>query len=80
VLTAILCLAPALALVLPLLLRRYPGERLLVVVAERRRTRWPLPRSSVARRRLPRLPAVRGGQLLARSLAVRPPPLAPAAH
>lgn len=67
-----LCLAPALALGALLTLQRYPGERILARQVTRRR----LPRP---RRRAPLVRAVetvspRGGLLLARSLAVRPPP------
>jgi len=73
---AILCLLPALALALPLLARRYPGERaLLVLRGERRRPHWPRPRSSASSARRVRVTAVRGGLLIGRALAVRPPPL-----
>lgn len=73
-LNGLLCLVPAMALAGALLARRYPGERLLVRLAGRgRRTR---------RRRPPLVPTPiriaaltpRGGLLLGRSLAVRPPP------
>jgi hypothetical protein len=71
----LLFLAPALLLVLPLLARRYPGERSLLRLAGRRRA------PSAQRRRVqrpPRRPArrvlPRGGALIASSLAVRPPP------
>jgi hypothetical protein len=77
--SAILFLLPALALIVPLLLRRYPGERLLVELSRRRYERRPRPRSSVAIVRPSPVLAVRGGLLLARSLAVRPPPLASSA-
>jgi hypothetical protein len=65
---------PALALPLLLMLRRYPGERALIALSAARRTRrWPaLRRACVAPRAHIDLP--RGGLLLARSLAVRPPP------
>jgi hypothetical protein len=70
-----LSMLPALLLTLPLLLRRYPGERII--------RRWQGAARSASRRprsvRLPRLPigsaVARGGLLLARSLAVRPPPV-----
>jgi hypothetical protein len=73
--SAILFLLPALALIVALLARRYPGERLLVAFSGRRRKRRPRPRPSTARltRRAP-VEVVRGGLLLGRSLAVRPPP------
>jgi hypothetical protein len=69
-----LYLLPALVLVLALLVKRYPGERLLVALAARR------VRHVRARARL--LPAVRGielpvphgGRLIAVSLAGRAPP------
>jgi hypothetical protein len=69
-----LCLLPALALAAPLLMRRYPGERALAGLAAARRSRWPRPRAAVPRtgRRLTVAP--HGGQLIARALAVRPPP------
>jgi hypothetical protein len=70
----LLGLMPALLLALTLLARRYPGERLLLAARVARRSRRPRPRSAAPRR--PRLVAAvaRGGLLLARSLAVRPPP------
>ncbi len=73
----LLCLLPLLAAIVPLLARRYPGERTLLAL--RRRERAPLPRP--ARRLAAARPGVatvaRGGLLIARSLAVRPPPPAP---
>lgn len=72
---AILYLLPALVLAIPLLTRRYPGERALVGLRRAaERARWARPRSSVPARRRVVLVAVRGGLLLGRSLAVRPPP------
>ncbi len=72
---AFLCLLPALALALPLLARRYPGERVLLALREERRLTLAAASSSVPRsRRVPTV-AVRGGLLLGRALAVRPPPL-----
>jgi hypothetical protein len=71
----LLCLAPALALMATLLVRRYPGERLLLRLAPRRRNRRLRPvalRPSLSRR--PTL-MPRGGLLMGRSLAVRPPPV-----
>ncbi|HEY5194856.1 MAG TPA: hypothetical protein VIJ39_13440 [Solirubrobacteraceae bacterium] len=69
-----LCLLPALALAAPLLLRRYPGERMLVGIRGTRHLRWPRPRSSVPLAARTLAVAVHGGLLIARSLAVRPPP------
>jgi hypothetical protein len=74
VLHAILYLLPALLLVIPLLARRYPGERALIGLRRVERARWPRPRSSMAMRRRVVLVAVRGGRLIGCSLAVRPPP------
>lgn len=71
--SALLTMLPALAFAALLLMRRYPGEG--VLIARRR--------SSRKRRREPFKPrafqdllvaAVRGAQLMGRSLAVRPPP------
>ena len=74
--SGLLFLLPALSLAIALLARRYPGERRLLALRRREpHVRWPRPRSSVSvRARVPLL-AVRGGLLIARSLAVRPPPL-----
>jgi hypothetical protein len=70
-----LCLLPVLALATPLLLRRYPGERVLLSrlgtpVAPRRRRATSSRRWALA----PRTLVPRGGLLVASSLAVRPPP------
>ena len=73
-----LCLLPALALALPLWLRRYPGERMLATLsrADQSRTdRGVCLRTLSSSRTV--LVAVRGSLLLACSLAVRPPPTAP---
>jgi hypothetical protein len=72
---AVLYLAPALLLATALLAGRYPGEVLLERIAARRAAR---PRAERAEARdhprsLARV-AVRGGLLLARSLAGRAPP------
>jgi hypothetical protein len=72
----LLCLAPVLLLAATLFARRYPGERLLAALADRRQSRQLRPRAS---RRSPRRPDVRvprGGLLMAFALAVRPPPAA----
>jgi len=74
VLHALLCLSPAIALAIPLLARRYPGERVLQSRRHARRARWPHPRSSARQRRRVVLQLVRGGRLIGRSLAERPPP------
>jgi hypothetical protein len=74
VLHALLCLSPAIALAIPLLARRYPGERVLL---ERRRAQplnWSRPRSSARPRRSIVLQLARGGRLIGCSLAERPPP------
>lgn len=73
-LQAILCLLPALLLAIPLLARRYPGERALIALRQESRVRWPRPRSSAVTRSEVLLVAAHGGLLIARSLAVRPPP------
>jgi hypothetical protein len=75
VLHALLCLSPVLALAIPLLARRYPGERTLLALRGEQSRKWPRPRSCgpSAARRVVSLTA-RGGQLIARYLAVRPPP------
>jgi hypothetical protein len=69
-----LCLLPALVLAVPLLMRRYPGERVLAGMSGERRSRWPRPRASAPRLGRVLTVAPHGGQLIARSLAVRPPP------
>jgi len=74
VIHALLYLAPAILLAIPLLARRYPGERALIALRRIERTRWPRPRSSVPARRRMVLGVVRGGRLIGSSLAVRPPP------
>ncbi len=73
---AALCLLPALALAAPLLMRRYPGERTIVLLSgARRRPRRTHPRCIRPRVRLVAVViGPRGGLLLARCLAVRPPP------
>ncbi len=80
VLTGILCLLPALALAATLLAKRYPGERALARLADpKRRMRWERPRASAPRAARAFTVAAHGGLLIARSLAVRPPPAALAA-
>jgi hypothetical protein len=75
VLHAILCLLPALALALPLLARRYPGERALIALRGSPRARRPRPRFSASTCHSVVLAAIQGGLLIGRSLAVRPPPV-----
>jgi hypothetical protein len=69
-----LCLLPAFAFAVPLLMRRYPGERMIVALSHSGQARWAHPCSSVPRTRPIVRVLARGGLLLARSLAVRPPP------
>lgn len=76
VLYAILCLLPAFVLAIPLLAHRYPGERVLLALRRERRDHWPHPVSSASSRgRLLVVAVARGGRLIGRSLAVRPPPV-----
>ncbi len=75
-LSAVLCLLPVLVLMLPLLVRRYPGERVLVSLRGEERRRWPRPCVRVRTYRRITVATPRGGLLLGRGLAVRPPPLA----
>jgi hypothetical protein len=68
-------MVPAVALLAVLSARRYPGERLLVRLADRRPSRRPA--AAAEARRATRGPAVqvpRGGLLMGFALAVRPPP------
>lgn len=74
-LTGILFLLPALLLAMVLFARRYPGERMLVGARNARHTRWPRARSSMPRAPRAFTVAPHGGLLIARSLAVRPPPV-----
>jgi hypothetical protein len=74
VLHALLCLAPALALGLLLLARRYPGERALVAMRRRERPRLPRAERSLPNGAREVTMVVRGGLLIGSSLAVRPPP------
>jgi hypothetical protein len=70
----LLCLAPALLLTATLLLRCYPGERLLAALSGGSHTQRP--RTSASRPSLgrPHARVPRGGLLIACALAVRPPP------
>jgi predicted small integral membrane protein len=72
--TSALCLLPALALAAPLLLRRYPGERALADLSAVARPRRLRPRASVPHTGRLLTVAPHGGLLIARALAVRPPP------
>jgi hypothetical protein len=74
VLHAILYLLPAVVLAIPLLARRYPGERALVGLHRAQIRRWARACSSAPARRRVLLILVRGGRLIGCSLAVRPPP------
>jgi hypothetical protein len=74
VLHALLCLSPVVALAVPLLARRYPGERVLLAHSRAEAIRWPRPRSAARPRRRAVALLARGGQLIGRSLAERPPP------
>ena len=71
---ALLCISPAIALAIPLLMRRYPGERVLLMGKRSEPARWPRPRSAQRSRRRVVGQLVRGGRLIGRSLAERPPP------
>ncbi|HTR88571.1 MAG TPA: hypothetical protein VMG62_00505 [Solirubrobacteraceae bacterium] len=75
-LQGLLFLAPFLALLAVLLARRYPGERVLQSLRRRPRARRlrSCPRALQCGRLV--VETVRGGLLIGRSLAVRPPPLA----
>lgn len=72
--TALLCLLPALLLACLLVSRRYPGERALIALRQRPRANWPRARSAKSPRARPLAVVIHGGLLIARSLAVRPPP------
>jgi len=76
----LLFLAPALALALAMLVRRYPGERQIVALAARRRRAAPRPAPTrvlvVTAARGPSALVPRGSALLACALATRPPPVA----
>ena len=74
--SGILYLLPALMLAVVLLARRYPGERTLLALrpAGAPRRSHARSRSRVPARRRVLLVLVRGGLLIARFLAVRPPP------
>jgi len=74
VIFGLLCLLPALLLAAPLLLRRYPGERLLVRLGGRPRRRRPRPSAAPHVRPTPATRVPRGGLLMGFALAVRPPP------
>ena len=68
-----LCALPAIALALLLAARRYPGEHIIAALSGYRgRRKRSCPSAPVAVQR--ELVAPRGGLLLGRSLAVRPPP------
>ncbi len=66
--------APLVTVLVPLMLGRYPGERIIAAITERRR-RPVRPRRSLGPVRRPLFVLMpRGTSLMALSLAVRPPP------
>lgn len=70
---SVLCTLPALVLFVALAVRRYPGERVLLLLGEaRRKPTRRAPASTQLAHSEVAMP--RGGLLLACSLAVRPPP------
>ncbi len=70
----LLALIPALLLFVTLVLGRYPGEHAIArAIAARMPRRLRAPRAIAARRRAP-YAGLRPGELIARSLATRPPP------
>ena len=72
---ALAYMLPPLLLLAVLVLWRYPGECVLLsLMRPRRRTRLRTGAQTLAPRRRPWAITPRGGDLLARSLAVRPPP------
>ena len=72
----LLFVAPALLLALPLLLGRYVGEqRMLALLRPLRRARAVRAPARLGTRRSAPVPLYRASELIARSLAVRPPPL-----
>ena len=73
----LLAMAPALLLLALIWCGRYPGERLIGLLAARTARPRRAPASAGARRYTPRLMA-RGGALLACALAGRGPPIVPA--
>jgi hypothetical protein len=67
---------PPLLLLVALAMRRYPGARvLLAVIGRARARRLRAPRVCAPGRAQRRVVPPRGGQLIAFSLAVRPPPM-----
>jgi hypothetical protein len=72
----LLCLAPAALLVIPLAVRRYPGERTILALVGARRTsrRRSTGKALGQTPSVPRAMLARGGTLLGFGLAVRPPP------
>jgi hypothetical protein len=71
----VIALVPALLLLGALVAGRYPGERTIASLAAKVRQRTPR-RAPVSIDPIPRAPRalLRAGELLARSLATRPPP------
>jgi hypothetical protein len=73
---ALAYMLPPLLLLAVLVLRPYPGERaLLALMRPRRKSRPRAGTRALAPGQVPRVVTPRGGELLARRLAVRPPPL-----
>jgi hypothetical protein len=72
--TALLHLLPGLVLALPLLARRYPGERRLAARLRAPVARVPRATSTRCPQRPEAVRLVRGGLLIASSLSRRPPP------
>jgi hypothetical protein len=70
----VLCLLPALALAVPLLMRRFPGERMLAERVGARGTLRLRARSSSSCTGRAFTVAPHGGLLIGWALAVRPPP------
>jgi hypothetical protein len=75
VLEALLYLVPLVALAITLLARRYPGERVLIALCDAEPAAWTRSLAYVPTRGKVLLRVVRGGRLIACSLAVRPPPM-----
>lgn len=74
-----LCALPALVLALVMALRPYPGEHVLTRLRRTRSVGRPRPTASSPAVARCELVPPRGGLLLGRALAVRPPPGAPLA-
>jgi hypothetical protein len=73
-LNGLLFMLPALVLAAILFCGRYPGERVIERLRAARACRPRVPPAAVSRPRLRPVGMPRGGSLIARSLASRPPP------